>query len=464
MMTTQSYVPREYQQKVLDRLLNLRGSNVLLELDCGMGKRFITHQIVTELFSELRIIIIVNSRPSLVETSQYLREEYGGLDDDVGELGSHTASRIRKSIMQESRIVIATPHVLNNVLDMCPRSTIQFDLVIVNEVDTLVRRVGDGRVLVRPWPQLLERLAGKWFIGMSGTLRDDHVVMTGKSFSTGRDLDTLRRHFDDPEIIRMDELQESDIDEHITKTTVEICPVADKTIRTISIILDEAIKNTRAEVSKKDGRIVDAKVMHHLIDKLHVSERLKGQYIGLLFLRKHLFAMPQSEILWKLRSSFVSQFFNPEGLDLALGGISTKTQAVRRIVLEHQKSVVLCSYLKTVDCVMQVLQESGVTPFRLTGQVFSKAQVLRDFKEYEEKAALIMSPVGERDLDIPEAQTLIVYDTTGTTKTMYQRMKRIREGRVVFLVYEETSEERKVERLIDEIISKYPWSTRRKSH
>ena len=71
-----------------------------------------------------------------------------------------------------------------------------------------------------------------------------------------------------------------------------------------------------------------------------------------------------------------------------------------------------------------------------------------------------MTQVGERDLDIPEAKLIIVHDTINTTKTMYQRFKRTRGGKVVCLFYEGTSEEKKIQRLFKSIKEKYPWSVK----
>ena len=70
-----------------------------------------------------------------------------------------------------------------------------------------------------------------------------------------------------------------------------------------------------------------------------------------------------------------------------------------------------------------------------------------------------MTSVGERDLDIPQAKLLIVYDSINTVKTMYQRMKRTRGGLVLCLFYEKTFEERKITRLLREIGERYPWSS-----
>ena len=71
--------PRGYQTKVLDILGDLDRQNAILELDCGLGKRFITHQIVAERFPDLRFIIVANSTGSRDETVDYMYE-YGDME------------------------------------------------------------------------------------------------------------------------------------------------------------------------------------------------------------------------------------------------------------------------------------------------------------------------------------------------------------------------------------------------
>ncbi|MFW9926746.1 MAG: helicase C-terminal domain-containing protein, partial [Candidatus Thorarchaeota archaeon] len=106
-----------------------------------------------------------------------------------------------------------------------------------------------------------------------------------------------------------------------------------------------------------------------------------------------------------------------------------------------------------------VLGKAGLNVLTITGETRDKGEVLRDFREKNDTEVLVMSPVGERDLDIPQAEVMIVCDSINTSKTMYQKFKRTRGGLVVLLAYSGTSEVRKVERLIARILDRYPWST-----
>ena len=141
-MTKPKYTPRGYQTYILDRVSENQDIPLLLELDCGLGKRFITHQIVAEKFPETGILIIVHSSSSLVETVDYLKGEYGGLEDDLGELSSRVNSGYRRMNLKEKRVIVATPQVLATTFQKDSSVFDRFKIVLINEVDTLVRRSG----------------------------------------------------------------------------------------------------------------------------------------------------------------------------------------------------------------------------------------------------------------------------------------------------------------------------------
>ncbi|MFW9837605.1 MAG: DEAD/DEAH box helicase family protein, partial [Candidatus Thorarchaeota archaeon] len=111
-MSKTKYTPRGYQIHILNEVEQKEGKPLLLELDCGLGKRFVTHQLVTVKYPNSKIIIVVHSSSSLAETVDYLKGEYGGLEDDLGELSSRVPSGRRAYILKEKRVIVATPQVL----------------------------------------------------------------------------------------------------------------------------------------------------------------------------------------------------------------------------------------------------------------------------------------------------------------------------------------------------------------
>ena len=460
------YTPRGYQSYILDRVIEFGEDSVIIELDCGLGKRFITHQLVVERYPEKRFIIVVHSSSSLAETVDYLRSEYGGLEDDLGEISSRVRSGMRQYIMREKRVVVATPQVLSGLLQKNPAMIDSFDIILVNEVDTLVRRSGSRTALVFPWPSLLMHLEGKRIIGMSGTLRDDHAVFNKEQLHIRDELETLREHIQGAQMVTMEDLYGTDVDDHLEPTFLTVRRVTDSRIRSISRVLDELIRDTRLDIMEElragdnlemvEG---DSRRIHMLLERLPVSDKLKGQYSGLLMLRKYVYAMPPKQFIRMFYADYLKHYFNTSELRKVLPTISSKVTKVLQICMEYEKTLVLTSYLEMVSQIQDVLQKAGINVLTITGETRDKGQVLRDFKADPNNRVLVMSPVGERDLDIPQAEVMILCDTINTTKTMYQKMKRTRGGLVILLAYSGTSEELKVNRLMNRILERYPWST-----
>jgi ERCC4-related helicase len=456
-MTTaeESYIPREYQIKMLDRIEDLQGkANPILELDCGLGKRFITHQLVTKRFPKLRFVVVTNSTGSHAQTVDYFRKVYGDTEDEVGDL-RRAPYYLRKQILEEKRIIITTAQVLANVLSKHRSLISGLDALIINEVDTIVRKLGDERNLVRPWNTLLLRdFKDKWIIGMTGTLWDEHVIQSGTRIQKQKDIDTLLKQIPRSTVLLMEDFMDSDIQEYVEPTQIEIVHVEGGLIKTVLVIIELMISDLRPRIK---GFVPDATTSTMHLDN-RIPSNIRRRYSWLLFLRKFVYARPPRNYLKYLNNRFFKEHLNYNVLRRKISKTSPKVGEAVQIALDSYKSVILCSYLDMVGDIEEGFFGTGIEVFKITGQVSDKGEVLRDFRNIESKAVLIMSPVGERDLDIPEADMMVVCDAINTSKTMYQRIKRTRGGRVVFLAYEGTSEVRKIELLIERIMKNYPWS------
>ncbi|MHA1636376.1 MAG: helicase-related protein, partial [Candidatus Thorarchaeota archaeon] len=273
-------------------------------------------------------------------------------------------------------------------------------------------------------------------------------------------------YIDGAELISMEDLYGTDVEDFLEPTFLTLNTVTDVKIRSISIVLDELIQQARDEIYKElqdDGNLDliegDSRRVHMLLERLPVSDEVKGRYSSLLMLRKYVFAMPPKQFIKMFYAPHVKRFFNVTELRKVLPDISAKVAYVLKIALKHKKSLVLTSYLEMVSQIQDVLQKAGLSVVTITGQTRDKSEVLRNFREDESINVLVMSPVGERDLDIPHAEVMVICDSINTSKTMYQKMKRTRGGLVVLLAYAGTSEERKVHRLMQRILERYPWST-----
>lgn len=460
------YTPRGYQTYILNEVDTKKDTNLLLELDCGLGKRFITHQLVAERYPDKRFIIVVHSSSSLAETVDYLRSEYGGLEDDLGEISSRVPSGRRPYVLKEKRVVVATPQVLASMAKKDASLFDSFEVILINEVDTLVRRSGGRTNLIFPWPTLLMLFRHKWLIGMSGTLRDDHAVFTKEQLEIRKELSTLKKHIPGAQLISMEDLYGTDVEDFLEPTFLTMSTVFDQRIRSISLVLDELIRDARHEISLEleEGDNLDliegdARRIHLLLERLPVSDEVKGRYSSLLMLRKYVYAMPPKQFLKMFYGKHVKKFFNVSDMRRVFPEISGKATRVLRIAKKYKKTLVLTSYLEMVSQIESILEKSGLSVLTVTGQTKDKGAVLKQFREDDSISTLILSPVGERDLDIPQAEVMVICDTINTSKTMYQKIKRTRGGLVILLAYSGTSEEHKVNRLMQRILERYPWST-----
>lgn len=454
-------VPRDYQKLILDlvKLHTKKNKSVLLELDCGMGKRVITYKLLTSIFPRKNFLVIVLSSSSLFETKEFLAEEYGGVEG-FNWIGPGIGNRFAQKLIEDGRVILCTPQKLNNIFKKAPKDLPQkFDLVIINEVDKIVRRMGSKRVLTYPWTDLLDRLTESLIIGMSGTLRDSHYVCDADQIELRKELETLQEFIPNVELIFMDYLAGTDITEYVKETTVEARPVEDPAIQKISQIVTDQLKVAYREIRKELAEENPAylaqvkKIGPQAFFQAPVSTDLKSKAQSLSLIRKYLFSMVPDQLkkfLWRLPDVSVSM----------LPVMPKKISSVVNIAKESKKLVVLCSYIKTAKTIRDFLVREKIKSFVLTGQIFDKNAVLEAFRTFEGKAVLIMTPVGERDIDLPEAESLIVFDCVRTVKTVYQRIKRIRGGHSIFLYYNQTYEAKKVHAVISTLLERYPWSTK----
>ncbi|MDO8055385.1 MAG: helicase-related protein, partial [Candidatus Hermodarchaeota archaeon] len=355
----------------------------------------------------------------------------------------------------ECRVVLCTARVLANILKKGELTSEHFECLLINEVDTILRRVGQNQVLIQPWSFLLDFFKDRWLIGLSGTLRDDHVVFDNAQIHIRDELQTLAAFLKDVEIISMNELAGTDLNDFIKPTVLDVAPVQNPVIRATAMVLDNLIQSTREEIyqllreeSKEPGIAIPqtTRLLHLMLHELPIPDDLAEKYSGLLMIRKYLYGMSATSFRRYLHHPILTPQIDTKRMMQDWPKITPKVQEVVNLTRTANKTVILSSYLHVVSEIDKLLAQQGVETFQLTGHVKDKQAVLGAFKQARPPAAVILSPVGERDLDLPDADLLIICDTVNTTKTIYQKMKRSRGGRVVFLVYSDTSDVPKLRR------------------
>ena len=451
---------REYQNFIVERIEELVNSrrSVILELDCGMGKRVLMYRLVTEIFKDKKVVVFLQTHSSLEETALYLEKEYGGIKD-LGVVKSGLNSSYRKYIIESNRVILSLPIVFSNTLKKYPELANDIDIVVINEVDQIVRRVSQKRVLCVPWNKIMLQVSNARFVGMSGTLRDDHYVLDDDQLKLKNELKTLTDFIPDSSIITIEDFSDTDLKEYIKETEVHIHPVKDEQTAQIIDMITNQIKDLREEileiVSKTSPEELPQLKQNFFqnISLVSVETDLVEKLNRLLLLRKYVYSMPASTYPnYLLRHGFDKSIMS------IVPKISGKELEILKIVKDRKKVTILCSFLSTVGSLSQLLKKEGITTFEVTGKSRNKSEIIEQFKESKERSALVLSPIGERDIDIPQTDLIVVYDLVNSPKTVYQKMKRSRGGEVFLLFYENTSEQDKVKRVVSEIAVRYPWS------
>ncbi len=451
---------RKYQDYIIQHIneYTLNKKNVILELDCGMGKRVITYRLITEVFPDNKIIVFLQSQSSLQETYRYLTSVYG-LSNKIIMLRSGMSSLQRKSAIENYRVILAMPTSFYNTTKKYPALYNKIDVVIINEVDTIIRRLSSSNTLKAPWYKLMNLLSGSVIIGMSGTLRDNHTIIDDDQLFIRQELRTLTEFIPDSVLITITDFIDTDYSKYVKDSELTLVAVQDKV--TVDIINDvsnqlEQIRDTIIMYASKDDPTLESKLRKNFFRELpfiDIDDDIAQRYSSLLLLRKYLYSMPPQAYSRHLKR------FNVEGYSDAKELIMCgKEKTVLDITNNYDKSVVICSFLSTVYSLEKKLKSLHYSTYILEGKVKNKDLVVKQFKDSDQKAVLIMSSVGERDLDIPEADALIIFDLINSPKTIYQKIKRTRSGEVYLLYYDNTPEKSKVESVVNKILKRYHWS------
>ncbi|MHA2029633.1 MAG: DEAD/DEAH box helicase family protein [Candidatus Kariarchaeaceae archaeon] len=463
MNSTPDFEVRGYQKAILDSTITKLGEkkNVLIELDCGLGKRFLQSSFIKDIFKEKKILLILQATTSLYETHSYIQKITE--QESIGIIDSRRGSNYRSRELKSKRVVLCLPQTLANTLNKHPDAIESFSVVMINEVDQIIKRMGNKSTLKHPYPTLLNFFQNRSIIGMSGTLRDDHYVLNQDQLRIKKELTSLKEMIQNVELITMESIMHTDLHEHVSVSDVIATEISDERMALVSIELDQHIQEAKnvlmAELKTEDSDLYykakeDFSV---LFGPLPVEERISSAFHGGYLCRKYLWAMTGKKSSRHLIRYGMDQDFIKANLPIVPG----KFFAVLKFVTEYRKSVILCSYLDSVDTLEQMLNARGFKTITITGKSNHKLRTsqLEHFRTTDKQMIAILSNVGERDIDIPEADLLVIFDLIRTTKTVYQKLKRSRGGDCRILYYGGTREQEKVESVMASIAEKYPWST-----
>ncbi len=458
--------PRNYQIDILKKVVSntMSGLNTLIELDCGGGKRFLQYALIAEVFKDKKILLLMQASTSLYETYRYFTSDYKFTETSL--IDSRKPTILRKQIIKEGRIILSLPQALYNTVKDEPELLELFDVVIVNEVDQIIRRTAHSSILKQPYPKILRGLGKCTIIGMSGTLRDDHYVIDQEQLKIRNELSSLTELIGNCVLISMDEILGGGFEEYVSKTYVIPTGVEDQSIFSISTEIEAFIQDYKQQIveSLDDPFLrkeVESNIGIMLSEHLNIDPALQRKYSQGFLLRKYLWGMPGENVYRHL----IRYGLDQNWISNTLRDMPKKFHVISDLVRTSKKTVILCSYISTCDFLERLLQAQGFNTRKITGKVphSQRDEALQEFRRVKESMVLVISNVGERDLDIPEADLLILFDLVRTTKTVYQKLKRIRGGTCRILFYKDTKEEQKAQSVLSRLMEKYPWSTELKS-
>ncbi len=458
-MENPTFSPRPYQRKILDLSLSLinEGKNPIIELDCGMGKRLLTMWLGEKLAQTHKVIVLLNSSASLFETKRFMEAALSP-KIKLRTITSQIPSVMRWKLLNDGEIVLSLPQTLANTLKkhggLLPSGSRW--AVIINEVDQIIRRTSYRIALKQPFQLFLSLLEGETIIGMSGTLRDEHYVMDERQLQIRRDLETLKGVIPRSSVIYMDEVWDEAKD-FITVTNVEVVPVEDTWTRNVSDLLELHISELKDKAKQlgiplRGWRVAASGYLSEDEEQERILQNLSRAYL----IRKYLFAMPARKVISYLYSLLPKDEVQTAWQDLP--PFRRKTQMIYSLLEKTRFGVVLCSYLSMQSEIALFLKSKGLEVLTVSGRTRNRASIIEKAKNSSNQRVLIMSNVGERDIDLPEADVLIIYDIVNTPKVVYQKLKRSRGGNAFVLSYKDTQEENKVKNVLNKIGLRYSWS------
>ena len=436
--------------------------NSIIELDCGFGKRYLQYELIQNTFKNKRIILILQASTSLHETFRYFRDEYKLKDMAIIHSSESSVSRINK--LENARVILSLPQTLLNTIVKKANVLRRFDVVLINEIDLIIRRRSQVGFLKFPYTKLLNYLNSKLLIGMSGTLRDEHYIFDTRQVKVRKEIQSLSEILDTTQIITMDMVLDSDIHEFMKITKIVPTSVIDDSIELLSIELEKKIevvvKNIVKNIKEYDSALADEieEKPHKIFEtQLEVPAKLIRKFTTGYLFRKFLWALPGINSAKHLKNYGIDRNLLRETVRF----IPNKFNSAFILSFKANKSVILCSYISTCELLRKMFENAKIQTFMITGKTpqIKRDRSLQEFKTSSKKAIAILSNVGERDLDIPESDLLIIFDLVRTTKTVYQKLKRTRGGTCRILYYSGTAEERKMKSVVSQMIERYPWSS-----
>ena len=445
--------------------------STLLVMPTGLGKTAVQWMSMAEAMKGNGKIVLVAPTTGLVAQQARMAKEFINLEQEriVTMTGSDRPAK-REDMWKDAKIVMATPHVIRNDARNGRILLSEIDLLIVDEAhhatgSDSMAQLGDLYLESSPDAMILAATAspgvkaGKVLeviqrLGIERlhvTKRDEDLV---QPYITSMDIKKHELNLPEKlqQLIRPLRVLEGEEAEFLSRSGFLVNPG-----RITTAAIEEAHRRASAAIGRGDARgydaakrIADLRRLHRLLDLLDTQ----GLKCAIKYLQrakfekdrktKRFLSMPQVAEL--LRENKNDDECHPKQ-DLV-------TSLVMNGLKNDGKVIVFTEYRDTVDNLLEILSSNpDIKPGRFVGQASKGNQIgmkqkeqiaqLQRFKDGEINV-LVATSVGEEGLDVPAADSVILYEPVPSAIRAIQRRGRTarqRDGDVHILIAKGTRDE-----------------------
>ena len=445
--------------------------STLLVMPTGLGKTAVQWMAMAEAIDGPGRIVLVAPTTGLVAQQAKMAKQFIKIDSErIVTLTGQDRPQKREEIWKDAKIVMATPHVIRNDARNGRILLSEIDLLIVDEAhhatgSDSMAQLGDmyleasSKALVLAATaspgvkssKVLEVIQRLGIERLHVTKRDDDLV---QPYITAMEIEKHELNLPDEmlEIIRPMRVLESEEAEFLRRGGF-----LTGSGRITTAAIEEAQKRASAAIGRGDARgydaakrIGDLRRLHRLLDLLD-TQGLKCAIMYLERARSDTDRKTKRFLSLSAVSSFLREYRTK---DEHHPKPALVVELVKKGLSGEGKVIIFTEYRDTVDNLMRILEnESGIMPGRFVGQASKGSQIgmkqkeqiaqLDRFREGEINV-LVATSVGEEGLDVPAADSVILYEPVPSAIRAIQRRGRTarqKDGDVHILIAKGTRDE-----------------------
>ena len=445
--------------------------STLLVMPTGLGKTAVQWMAMAEFLDKPGKIVLVAPTTGLVAQQAKMAKQFVNINENkIIVLTGNTKIPQRAKMWKDAKIVIATPHVIRNDARNGRILLSDIDLLIVDEAhhatgSNSVAQLGDMYLEASNSAMVLAATASP---GVKPNRVMEVVTRLGieRLHVTKREEDLVQPYVTAMEITKHEIILPQNLLEIIRPLRILEAEEAEflsrngfliKTGRISTAALEEAQRRASAAIGRGDPRGYDAakrvgdlRRLHRLLDLLDTQ----GLRCAIKYLDRALLEKDRKTKRFLSRPSVADFMRSHSGTEELHPKPSKVLQLVKDGLQDGGKVIVFTEYRDTVDNLMEIMDQlPEVKAGRFVGQTTKGSQLGMKQKEQIEQLdrfrageinVLIATSVGEEGLDVPAADSVILYEPVPSAIRAIQRRGRTarqKDGDVHILVATNTRDE-----------------------